>query len=78
MQAHTKAKGTEKNQHKYNSAIGMPKRKVQKNGHATEFTEHATYADQEDTRSTNKMADTETRQYWGPPFSNGNDLEKHP
>ena len=52
--------------------------KCKQNGYATEFTGNATYANQEVTKTTSKMADTETRQYWGPPFSNGNDLEKHP
>ena len=66
MQAHTNANGNDKNQHKHNRAIGMPKRRMQKHGYATEFTDNETCADQADRTTTNKMADPKARQSWDP------------
>ena len=66
MQAHTNAKGNDKNQHKRNRTIGMPKRRMQKHGYAKEFTDNETCADQADRTTTNKMADPKARQSWDP------------
>ena len=66
MQAHTNANGNDKNQHKHNRTIGMPKRRMQKHCYATEFTDNETCADQADRTTTNKMADPEARQSWDP------------
>ena len=66
LQAHTNANGNDKNQHKHNRTIGMPKQRMQKHGYATEFTDNETCADQADRTTTNKMADPKARQSWDP------------
>ena len=66
MQAHTNANGNDQNRHKHNSAIGMPERRMRTHGYATKSTDNATYADQVNTTTTNRMADTKARQFWDP------------
>ena len=78
MQAHTNAKGTEKNQHKYNSAIGMPKRKVQKTWLCNRIRRKCTLCRSSRHNDHKPKGRHKNTTISGPAFFDGDNFEKHP